>query len=73
MIAQPPMVTKPLVNSSIGEVKSKKNSAALLCLRFESLVEGKSVQILHLGPYAAEGLAIAKLHLYAGSRIYHLR
>jgi hypothetical protein len=72
MIAQPAMVTKPLVDSIIPQVKLKKNSAALPVLRFESLEEGRSLQTLHRGPYAAEGPAIARLHLHARERGYAL-
>jgi hypothetical protein len=33
-------------------------------LRFESFHEGPSAQILHIGPYSAEGPNIAKMHAF---------
>lgn len=59
-----------LARFSRYQVKTKKNPAALPRLPFQPLTERKSVQILHLGPYAAEGPAIAKLHWHAQERGY---
>ncbi len=64
MIMQPPFVTEDMVNAAIAEVKSKKNPAALSRLRFESFAEGKCAQILHIGPFSAEGPTIARLHKF---------
>lgn len=64
MIAQPPFVTRAMLDAAFAEVKKKKNPAALSRLRFESFTEGKCAQILHIGPFSAEGPTIAKLHLF---------
>jgi hypothetical protein len=72
MIAQPPFVTKELAGHAIEEVKKKKNLAAISRLRFETFAEGKSAQLMHLGPFSAEGPTIARVHDFieaGGSRL----
>lgn len=64
MIAQPPFITQAMLEAAIAEVKKKKNPAALSRLRFESFAEGKCAQILHIGPFSAEGPTIARLHKF---------
>lgn len=64
MIAQPPFITQAMLEAAIAEVKKKKNPAALSRLRFESFTEGKCAQILHIGPFSAEGPTIARLHKF---------
>jgi hypothetical protein len=64
MIAQPPFITHAMLEAAIAEVKKKKNPAALSRLRFESFAEGKCAQILHIGPFSAEGPTIARLHKF---------
>jgi hypothetical protein len=62
MILQPPEVTAQMVEETGREAERKKQLPALHALRLESYHEGLSAQIMHIGPYAAEGPAIAKLH-----------
>ena len=62
MIMQPEYVTGDLVDKALEEVKKKKNPPALSEIRFESLHEGLSVQIMHLGPFSAEGPTVDRLH-----------
>ena len=64
MIMQPEFVSAALVRDTIAEVKKKKDLPALAKLRFETFAEGKSAQILHVGPFTAEGPTIAKLHAF---------
>ena len=64
MIAQPEHVTKAGVDDAIAAVRRKKELAALDGLRLESLHEGTSAQIMHVGPYSEEGPAIGKLHAF---------
>ncbi len=49
LIAQPSMLTPQLLHDQVR----KKSLPALSRLRFESLTEGKSPQILHVGPYSS--------------------
>jgi hypothetical protein len=62
MIRQPEFVTREIVEAMRAEVAEKKAPPALPNIRFGSYREGKSAQILHIGPYSAEGPNIAKLH-----------
>lgn len=62
MIMQPDFITRPMVEKAVDEVKRKKNPAAIGKLKFEPLAEGKSAQIMHFGPYSAEGPNIKKVH-----------
>lgn len=62
MIMQPEFVSTALVCDTIAEVKQKKDLPALTQLRFEPFAEGKSAQILHIGPFSAEGPTVAKVH-----------
>ncbi len=47
-----------------GQVKKKKNLVALPKMRFESFNEGEAVQIMHIGPFSAEGPNIEKVHSF---------
>jgi len=62
MIRQPDFITKDMIKRAIEEVEKKKNPPALSRIRFESLHEGLSAQIMHIGPYSEEGPTIEKLH-----------
>jgi len=62
MIAQPPFITQPMVEVAIAEVAKKKNLAAIGKLRFEAFAEGKCAQLMHIGPFSAEGPNIARVH-----------
>jgi hypothetical protein len=67
MIMQPEFVSTALVRDTIGEVKKKKELPALVQLRFAPFNEGKCAQILHVGPFSAEGPTIAKVHAFIAS------
>lgn len=63
MMVQPEWVTADFVQHAMEEVRKKK-SFSLANVRFESYAEGLAVQIMHIGPYAAEEPTITKLHAY---------
>jgi hypothetical protein len=67
MIMQPDFVNEAMIGEAIAEVKEKKGLPALDLLRLESFHEGKSAQILHVGPFSAEGPAIARVHAFIAS------
>ncbi|MDD5036771.1 MAG: GyrI-like domain-containing protein [Methylococcaceae bacterium] len=73
MIAQPPFITQAMADTAIAEVKAKKNPAAISRLRFEAYTEGPSAQILHIGPFSAEGPTIEKLHRFIETSGHSLR
>ncbi len=64
MIMQPELITKEMVQEAIEQVKSKKNPVSLPLVRFESFDEGKAAQIMHIGPFSAEGPTVEKAHSF---------
>ncbi len=73
MIAQPDVVTPDRFRAAAAQVKEKKNPPALSRIRFESFAEGRAAQILHVGPFDAEGPAIQKIHRLAEANGCRLR
>lgn len=73
MIMQPEFVTIDLVEKALEQAEKKKNPPALSKIRFESLHEGLSAQIMHIGPYSAEGPTIEKLHNFIRENGYEPR
>ncbi len=70
MIMQPSFVNADLIERASAEVKKKKNSSAILRVRFASWTEGECAQIMHIGPLSEEGPTIKRLHRFieAGNR-----
>lgn len=64
MIMQPELVTSPLIGSVKGEITKKKGIRGLERARLESFNEGLSAQMMHVGPYSAEGPTIRRLLEY---------
>ncbi|MHA1906928.1 MAG: GyrI-like domain-containing protein [Candidatus Thorarchaeota archaeon] len=73
MIMQPEQVTKSSVDDAIVQVHEKKNLPSLPKLRFEEYHEGRSVQIMYIGPYSDEAPTIELLHEYAENEGFKLR
>ena len=73
MIMQPKYVTKDLFKKAIEQVEKKKSLPALPKMRLESFHEGLAAQIMHLGPYSAEGPTIERLHVFIKEKGYELR
>jgi hypothetical protein len=65
LIMQPETVTKTVFEEAREQLRAKKNPAMLDKARFESLEEGLSMQIMHLGPYSAEPATIEKMVAFA--------
>jgi hypothetical protein len=62
MIMVPAELPRSFVMSAREAYRDKKPGAPVERVRFESLTEGLVVQILHIGPYDAEGPLLARLH-----------
>lgn len=62
MIVQPEWITAADIERARAEAGAKKDLPALDRLRPITLAEGRSVQILHLGPYDDEAPTLARLH-----------
>jgi hypothetical protein len=61
MICQPDWITPAMVEAAT-RTTAKKASAGLDRVRFAPLLEGTSVQILHVGSFDSEGPVLARLH-----------
>ena len=64
MIMQPEFITREMVEKATEDVARKKKPVALPLVRFETFKEGKAAQILHIGPFSAEGPTIEKVHVF---------
>jgi len=73
MIMQPEHVTEEQYEKAIEAARKKKSLPALPKMRFEKYAEGECAQIMHIGPYSAEGPTIEKLHSYIKEKGYALR
>ncbi|OIP75804.1 MAG: hypothetical protein AUK06_01180 [Parcubacteria group bacterium CG2_30_36_18] len=69
-IVQPDFVSKETFDSIIDDINKEKNLLALGKVKFETLSEGISAQILHLGSFANEGPTINKLHDFIKEKGY---
>jgi hypothetical protein len=62
MIQQPDQIGPEVVQQAIDEARRKKPLPALDRLTYLRWTEGTAAQILHVGPYRAEGPTIRALH-----------
>lgn len=72
MVMQPDWITEEMVDEARDEVAEKKELLRLPDLRFETYHEGLSVQIMHVGPYDAEGPTIERMHAFIADNDYEL-
>ena len=71
MVMQPDWITEEMVEEARDEVAEKKKELSRLPdLRFETYHEGLSVQIMHVGPYDAEGPTIERMHAFIADNGY---
>ena len=69
MIMQPEEVTDAVL-ADAKQAAAQKGLPALERLRLERFAEGLSAQVLHVGPYSAEGPTIAGLHEFIAEQGY---
>ncbi len=62
MIMQPDIVTKKVVAEALVQAENKKGFPKLHEIRFETYDEGLVGQLVHIGPFSAEGPNIQKIH-----------
>lgn len=62
MIMVPDFVPGAMVATAIAAAGAKKALPALPLVRLETYAEGLCVQIMHIGPYDAEGPVLKRLH-----------
>lgn len=62
LISQPDWITEDLIDDAKATALAKKGLPAIADVRRETLHEGTSAQLLHVGPYDDEGPVLAELH-----------
>jgi len=72
MIMQPEFITRAIFDKGMEELIRKKNPTNITQVRFEPYQEGRTAQIMYIGPYADEAPTIAKLHDYIHDEGYKL-
>ncbi|MEY3441813.1 MAG: hypothetical protein RLZZ519_94 [Bacteroidota bacterium] len=72
MIRQPDFIPGEMVAETRTEILKKKQLSALNFMRFGNFTEGKCAQILHVGPFSAEGPTIERLHAFIQAAGYKL-
>lgn len=73
MILQPGFITEAHFHDALEKVATKKKLPAPGKIRFKNFEEGKCVQVLHTGPFSAEGPVIQNLHAFAAEQGLSLR
>jgi hypothetical protein len=72
-IVLPDIVTKKDVERAVEAVKKKAKFPRFPEVRFEKFAEGRAAQVMHVGPYSAEGPTIERLHRFVEEQGYVLR
>ncbi len=72
MIMQPPFITQQTVTEAKALAAQKKQLPQLENIRLETMEEGLCAQVLHIGPYSAEGPTIENLHRFIKDNGYTL-
>lgn len=67
MVMQPSFVGTDVLAAATAQAR-KKGLAAVDRLRLESFTEGRCAQVLHVGPFSAEGPTIERLHRFIEER-----
>jgi hypothetical protein len=68
MIVQPDPVTAEVVEEARATVARTKGLEAIARVRLERFAEGRAAQVMHVGPFAAEGPTIERLHAFIAER-----
>lgn len=61
MIRQPEFVTEEVVQKAFEIARKKEDNPLLEQVRFETIEEGLSVQMLHMGPFDTEAVSFEKM------------
>lgn len=64
MIRQPDFITEELALASLEQVGKKKPNPNNHNVKFETIEDGKCVQMLHIGPYSEEGKTFEVMQQY---------
>lgn len=72
MIMQPDFIDGDFIEQTRDAVAQKKDLPGLQRIRLESFTEGAAAQIMHIGPFSAEGPTIEKVHRFIEDSGHHL-
>jgi hypothetical protein len=72
MIALPDVVTAEAVEAARGAAARKVGAGPAGRVRLERYTEGLAAQILHVGPYSAEGPTVRRLHEFIAEQGHRL-
>ena len=73
MILQPDHITSEMFAEALGQLRKKKgDQPAFSRLRLEAFEEGPCIQVMHVGPYAAEPATVEKMDAFAREHGYLL-
>jgi hypothetical protein len=72
MIVVPEQVTAQVVEDARAAAARKHPRASLDAVRLDRYAEGRCAQVLHVGPYSAEGPTVAALHAFIAEHGYVL-
>ena len=64
LIMQPEHITQEMFTDALAQLNKKKPAPANAKLRLAAFEEGLSVQVMHIGPYAAEPATIERMKEY---------
>jgi len=70
MIMQPDHITEEMYQEALAQVRVKKPNPALDRMRLGTFHEGLCMQIMHIGPYAAEPTTLARMDAFARENGY---
>lgn len=73
LIRVPEFITQKDVDATIRTVIAKGKSVLASKIKLEAIAEGRCVQMLHIGPYAAEKATVDKMQQMAEQAGVHLR
>lgn len=73
MILQPEHINAEMFQEALGQLRKKKGDQPVFDrLRLERFREGLCVQVMHIGPYAAEPATVARMEAFAAEKGYRL-
>ena len=62
------IVSEEIIKTAMAKITRKKALPAAGQLRIETYAEGLCAQVLHIGPFSAEGPTIEKVHQFIAAR-----
>lgn len=65
MIRQPDFITEKMVVTALERVKTRKPNPLYAEIRFDTMQDGKCIEILHIGPYDDEPTSFEKMAQFA--------